>query len=39
MGVSDAEDDEYGTLERAGAISVLRYRRRLAHPRRWSGAP
>jgi len=28
MGVSD----EFGTLERAGEMSVLRYRRRLAHP-------
>jgi len=29
MGVSGAEDDGFGTLERAGASSVLRYRRRL----------
>jgi len=33
VGVSGVEDDEFGTLERAGATSVLRYRRRLAHPR------
>jgi len=32
MGVSGVEDDEFGTLERAGEMSVLRYRRRLAHP-------
>ena len=31
MGVSDA--DELGTLERVGDVSVLRYERRLAHPR------
>ena len=30
MGVSDA--DEFGTLERKGNLSVLRYERRLAHP-------
>jgi uncharacterized protein YndB with AHSA1/START domain len=28
----DHEDHEFGTLERAGDTSVLRYRRRLAHP-------
>jgi uncharacterized protein YndB with AHSA1/START domain len=31
VGVSDA--DELGTLERQGDVSVLRYERRLAHPR------
>jgi uncharacterized protein YndB with AHSA1/START domain len=40
MGVrpDEDEDEELGTLERAGGISVLRYRRRLAHPqeRVWS---
>ena len=32
------EDEELGTLERSGGMSVLRYRRRLAHPRErvWS---
>ena len=32
------EDDEFGTLVRAGARSILRYRRHLAHPpdRVWS---
>ncbi len=29
--MSAAEDDQYGTLERAGDVSVLRYRRGLAH--------
>jgi uncharacterized protein YndB with AHSA1/START domain len=36
MGVSDADADaaaEFGTLERAGGVSILRYERRLAHPR------
>ena len=33
MGVSPGEVDEFGTLERVGGTSVLRYRRRLAHPR------
>lgn len=26
------ESDEFGTLERAGVVSILRYERRLAHP-------
>lgn len=26
-------EDEYGTCERAAGVSVLRYRRRLPHPR------
>ena len=38
MGVSGPAD-EYGTLERVGDLSVLRYRRRLAHPWRRCGAP
>jgi uncharacterized protein YndB with AHSA1/START domain len=32
VGVSPGEVDEFGTLERVGGMSVLRYRRRLAHP-------
>jgi uncharacterized protein YndB with AHSA1/START domain len=28
-----SDDDEFGTLERAGDVSILRYVRRLAHPR------
>ena len=36
--MSTGEDDEFGTLERVGGMSVLRYRRHLAHPREqvWS---
>ncbi len=37
MGMSRADDpagdDDYATLERVGERSILRYRRRLAHPR------
>lgn len=33
MGVSPGEVDEFGTLERVGETSVLRFRRRLAHRR------
>lgn len=34
MGVNDAAtDDEFGTLERAGDVSILRYERRLVHHR------
>ncbi len=38
MGLSPGEDDEFGTLQRVGGISALRYRRRLAHPQEkvWS---
>jgi uncharacterized protein YndB with AHSA1/START domain len=32
-GGSSGEGDEFGTLERAGAVSILRYQRRLAHTR------
>jgi uncharacterized protein YndB with AHSA1/START domain len=31
-GDSDPAEEEFGTLERAGDLSVLRYRRRLSHP-------
>jgi uncharacterized protein YndB with AHSA1/START domain len=31
--VTDDNTDEFGTLERVGAVSILRYERRLAHPR------
>ena len=31
--MSDGAADEFGTLERHGDVSVLRYERRLAHPR------
>ena len=29
---SESESDEFGTLERAGDVSILRFERRLAHP-------
>jgi uncharacterized protein YndB with AHSA1/START domain len=31
--MTDAATDEFGSLERVGDVSILRYERRLAHPR------